>query len=356
MPSDILRVGIAGYGTVGRIRRQFVDQHPRMRVAAVCDQTFTEPVVDPNGCTCWSHYEQLLAEPLDVVFVCLPNYLAPDVTIAALARGMHVFCEKPPGRDLADIARVRVCEAQHPRQKLMYGFNHRYHDSVRDAVKIVQSGELGAVLNLRGVYGKSKIIRYGNDKDWRTQRALAGGGILLDQGIHMVDMMRLFAGEFTEIHSVVSNAYWHHDVEDNAYALMKTANGVVAMLHSSATQWRHRFQLDITLQHGAIVLAGILSSTRSYGAETITIVYSAENDGGDPREQMTRYNEDRSWKDEVFDFADAILNDRPIVAGSSEQALKTMELVYRIYCADPAWRAQFQLSDRIPEETILERS
>ena len=222
--------------------------------------------------------------------------------------------------------------------------------SPRCTASCPRDGELGDLIDLKGVYGKSKIIRF--DSDWRTQRAMAGGGILLDQGIHMVDMMRLFAGDFTEVHSIVSNRYWKHNVEDNAYALMRTANGVVAMLHSSATQWRHRFHLDITLARGAIVLAGILSGSKSYGAETITIVYAEENDGGDPREQMTRYNADNSWRDEIFDFVDAILNDKPIVFGSSSEAMKTMELVYRIYCADVGWRDQHKLEDRIPVETL----
>lgn len=346
MSKEMFNIGIAGYGTVGKIRGQFIDQHPNLRVIAVCDRTFSKPTVAPEGFRCLTDYHQLLEEPLDVLFVCLPNYLAPEATIAGIERGLHVFCEKPPGRDLADIARVMACEREHPKQKLMYGFNHRYHDSVRDALGIIHSGELGDLIDIRGVYGKSKIIRF--DSDWRTQRELAGGGILLDQGIHMVDMMRLFAGEFTEIYSFVSNGFWHHDVEDNAYALMRTANGVVATLHSSATQWRHRFHLDITLTRGAIVLSGILSSTKSYGAETITIVYAGDNDGGDPREQMTRYNEDHSWRDEVFDFAEAILNDKPIVYGSSLEALKTMQLVYRIYCADPGWGTRYQLQDTVP--------
>lgn len=347
MKPETLRVGLAGYGTVGKIRHQVVDQHPQLRVTAVCDQAFERPLTAPEGFRCWTNYKQLLEEPLDVLLVCLPNYLAPEVTIAGLEKGLHVFCEKPPGRDLADIARVRECERRHPGLKLMYGFNHRYHDSVRDALRLVQSGELGELINMRGVYGKSKIIRF--DSDWRTQRALAGGGILLDQGIHMVDMMRLFAGDFTEIFSIVSNQFWHHDVEDNAYALMRTTTGVVAMLHSSATQWRHRFNLELTLTRGAILLSGILSSTRSYGAETITVVYAGPNDAGDPREQMTRYNEDHSWRDEIFEFADSILNDKPILYGSSLEAFKTTQLVYRIYCADPRWRAQYQLDDRVPE-------
>lgn len=348
--AEALNVGIAGYGTVGAIRHHVADEHPNLNVVAVCDQRFLEPATLDNGVRCWSDYAQLLEEQLDVLFVCLPNYLAAEVTVAGLERGLHVFCEKPPGRDLADIARVREYEARHPTQKLMYGFNHRYHDSIRDATRLIQSGELGELIDLRGVYGKSAIIRF--DSDWRTQRALAGGGILLDQGIHMVDMMRLFAGDFVEVHSYVSNAFWNHDVEDNAYALMRTASGVVAMLHSSATQWRHRFNLDITLTRGAILLSGILSSTRSYGAETMAVVYPDKDDAGDPREVMTRYNRDSSWRDEVFDFAAAILEDKDIVSGSSLEALRTMELVYRIYCADEDWAARFDLRDSLPAESV----
>ncbi len=336
-----LRVGIAGYGVVGKIRHQFIDQHPQMKVTAVCDQEFANTANRLTAVKCLKDYTQLLKEPLDVLFVCMPNYLAPEVTIAGLSKGLHVFCEKPPGRDVADIERVIACEKKHPRQKLMYGFNHRYHESVRKAQQIIRSGKLGKILNLRGVYGKSKIIRF--DSDWRTKRALAGGGIFLDQGIHMVDLMRLFAGEFVEVNSFVSNDFWHHDVEDNAYALMRTKDGVVAQLHSSATQWRHSFNLAVNLTKGSIILSGILSSTKSYGAETITIVHAKDKDAGDPYEEMIRYNEDNSWHDEVFDFAKAILGNKKIKQGGSQEALETMRTVYRVYYADQAWRRRWNI-------------
>jgi predicted dehydrogenase len=342
-----LRVGIAGHGVVGKRRHQCIALHPQLEVVAVCDQTFGGSGALPDGVHYHAHYRKLLEEHLDVLFVCLTNDIAPEVTIAGLEAGLHVFCEKPPGRNLADIARVIQCERRHPTLKLKYGFNHRYHDSVREALHIVRSGELGPVINMRGVYGKSKIISF--NSDWRTKRALAGGGILLDQGIHMVDMMRLFAGEFTDIHSFISNSHWKHDVEDNAYALMRTADGVVAFLHSSATQWRHRFQLDIALARGAVILSGILSGTKSYGSETMTVVYAHDEDGGDPREQRTSYNRDNSWRDEINDFATAVIDDKPILVGSSDDALHSMHLVYRIYCADADWRARFDLDAQLPE-------
>ena len=348
-----LRVAIAGYGVVGKRRRHFIDLHPALKVVAVCDRNFEGDTTIDDGVRCYRDYRPLLAEDIDILFVCMTNDIAAEVTIAGLEKGLHVFCEKPPGRNLSDIAQVIASERKHPGQKLKYGFNHRYHESVRDAHQLIKSGELGGILNLRGVYGKSKFISFGNESTWRVHRDQAGGGILLDQGIHMADLMRLFAGEFTEIHSFVSNDYWKHDVEDNAYALMRTRDRVVGMLHSSATQWRHYFNLEITLAKGAVILSGILSGSKSYGSETLTVVRAEESDSGDPKETTTRYNYDPSWQDEIADFADAVLSDRAVVDGSSLDAYRTMELVYRIYCADPEWRDRWQLTCDLASDPSL---
>jgi predicted dehydrogenase len=341
-----LRVGIAGYGNTGRIRRQHIDDHPRMQTFAVSDITFAEASTAPDGVHCWPDFRQLLDEKPDILFVCITNDIAPEATIQALQHGAHVFCEKPPGRTVSDIRAVREVEARSPGLKLKYGFNHRYHDSVMEAQRIIASGELGTVVDLNGVYGKSKMIRF--DADWRTKRSIAGGGILLDQGIHMLDMMRYFAGEFVDVHSFVTNDFWHHDVEDNAYVLMRTADGVKALLHSSATQWRHRFNLIITLTEGALVLSGILSSTKGYGAEMLTVVYRDDDDRGDPREVTTRYNRDDSWRREVFEFADSVLTDKPIERGTSLEALQTMQLVYDIYTADAEWSQEWGITREAP--------
>lgn len=340
-----LRVGIAGFGVVGKRRKDCIDRHPHMDVVAVCDQTFDGEGVLADGTRYCRDYRRLLAEKPDVLIVCLTNDIAPEVTIAGLESGMHVFCEKPPGRSVEDIVRVIAHERRHPALKLMYGFNHRYHESVQDSLAILRSGDLGRVINMRGVYGKAKLITF-NQPDWRTKRDIAGGGVLLDQGIHMVDLMRLLGGDFTEVYSFISNSHWGYDVEDNAYALMRTADGVVGMLNSSATQWRHRFHLDINLERGSLILGGILSGTKSYGAETLTVVRAdPDNDRGDPKEVVTRYNRDPSWDEEISAFASAILNDTPVLSGTSDDALRTMQLVFKIYHADPAWRAKFGIQD-----------
>jgi predicted dehydrogenase len=340
-----LRVGIAGFGVVGRRRKNCIASHPQLRVVAVCDRTFADEGVLADGVRYYPDYRRLLTESLDVLFVCLTNDMAAEVTIAGLEANLHVFCEKPPGRSVEDIVKVIACERRHPHLKLMYGFNHRYHESVRDALEILRSGELGRVINMRGIYGKAKLVTF-NQPDWRTKRDIAGGGVLLDQGIHMVDLMRLFGGEFDEVQSFISNGHWGYDVEDNAYAIMRTASGVVGMLNSSATQWRHRFHLDINLERGSLILGGILSGTKSYGTETLTVVRAdPDNDQGDLWEQVTRYNRDPSWDGEISAFALSILNDLPVQSGTSEDALRTMQLVFKIYYADSNWRKTYDIPD-----------
>ncbi|MGK2226396.1 Gfo/Idh/MocA family protein [Devosia sp.] len=339
-----LRVGIAGHGVVGSRRHQCFDKNPDTTVVAVADQRFadSEP---PKDVSAYPDYRSMIAsEELDMVVVCLTNDVAADATIAGLEKGCHVFCEKPPGRSVAEIRQVREAELAHPGLKLKYGFNHRYHESVLEAKRVIESGTYGKIISLRGVYGKSQIITFGQS-DWRTQRKMAGGGVLLDQGIHMVDLMRLFAGDFTDVHSFISNSFWGYDVEDNAYALMRTSDGVVAMLNSTATSWRHRFSLDITMERGAVLLGGILSGSKSYGAETLAIIEAnPESDKGDPKETLIRYNHDPSWQTEVDDFVAHVRQDTPVDSGSSLDALRTMEQVFRIYYSDPEWR-QFAAID-----------
>jgi predicted dehydrogenase len=337
-----LKVGIAGYGVVGKKRKTFIDANPYLSTVAVSDVSFSGDGVSPDGVSCFDNYQKLFQQKLDVIFVSLPNYLAAEATIASLENGLHVFCEKPPGRSVQDIRDVIKVEREHGKAKLKYGFNHRYHASVAEAKKIIDAKQYGEIINIRGVYGKSSVIPF--DTGWRSERKYAGGGILLDQGIHMLDMIRYFAGDFEEIKSFVSNDYWQHDVEDNAYVIMRSKNGCVAMLHSTATQWQHKFRLEITLRDALLELTGILSGSKSYGEEKLKIV--PRNDGSDVgsfHEITNSYLEDNSWRDEINEFADIIIQNKSVENGNSTDALKVMEMVYRIYCADETWRSAFNI-------------
>lgn len=334
-----LKVGIAGYGVVGKRRHHFININPSMDVVAVCDQTFKKNY-SLNDLKYFKNYNDLLKLDLDVLFVCLTNNVAAEVTISGLKNGLHVFCEKPPGRNVEDINKVIKVEEKFPNLKLKYGFNHRYHDSVKKALSLIKSGELGEIINLRGLYGKSRVIPFSGG--WRSKREIAGGGILLDQGIHMLDLMRYFSGEFIEIKSFISNSYWNHDIEDNAYAIMKDKYGRIAMLNSSATEWQHKFRLEIALTKGYINLSGILSGSKSYGEEKIVFgMRDQESNNGQMNSTTIQFLDDNSWKEEIDEFSDSILNNKKIKSGTSQDALLTMKLLYEIYYNDKDWRKEF---------------
>ena len=337
-----LRVGIAGYGIVGKTRHRVLNQHEAFDVVAISDINFKENSTDIDNINTYCDYKDLInTEDLDVLFVSVPNKLASEATLIALKKGLHVFCEKPPARSLEELYPIKDFLNENTDLKLMYGFNHRFHASIIDAVSIIRNGSLGKVVNLRGVYGKSNMISF-NQTDWRTKRSESGGGILLDQGIHMLDLMRYFAGDFTSVHSFISNSFWNFDVEDNAYVMMKSDNGIVAQLMSSATQWQHTFNLNVTLEKGSLVLGGLRTSSKSYGEETLTIISSdPEKLNTESQVEERSYDEDISWDEEIKCFANVLLNSDKIENGSIDEALKIMELIEKIYKADPEWRAKY---------------
>jgi len=160
----------------------------------------------------------------------------------------------------------------------------------------------------------------------------------------MVDLMRLFCGEFVEVKSFIDNSYWKHDIEDNAYAIMKDTKGRIAMLHSTATQWQHRFLMDIALTEGYIELHGILSGSKSYGEEKIIIGHrDDESMNGQMQSSIINFLSDNSWKEEIYEFADSVLYNKPIISGTSNDALETMKLVYNIYYNDADWRDKYNI-------------
>ncbi|MGQ9369019.1 Gfo/Idh/MocA family protein [Azospirillum sp. ST 5-10] len=326
-----LGVGIVGYGKVGRTRAECLAGRGDARLVHVSD---LDAAAAPPGVRFSADHRAVVADPaVDAVFVCAFNSVAAEVVEAALDAGKHVFCEKPPGRSVADVERMIAAERRNPGRVLKFGFNHRYHYGVVEAKAIVDSGHLGRPLWLRGVYGKSG----GDDfpRIWRSDPTLAGGGILLDQGIHMLDLFRLFCGDFVDVRSVVRTMFWDIPLEDNAFAILTSAAGQVALLHSSATQWKHRFTLEICLEQGYVNLNGILSSTRSYGDESLT--YARRPGPGDPqsagrpREEVIFFDRDDSWALEVDDFLAAARAGRPVADGTSADALKAMQLVEAIY-------------------------
>ena len=334
------KVGIAGYGVVGKRRHAALKKIHDFKVTSLSDISFKD---EDNllNLNCYSDYKDLIKnEDLDILFISLPNNHAASATLLGLKKNLHVFCEKPPAKTLSELMPIKE-HLEKTDLKLMYGFNHRFHSSVIHAKKIIDSDELGKIVNLKGIYGKSNMISF-NQTDWRTDRKKSGGGILLDQGIHMLDLMNYFVGGFNNIFSIIQNTFWNFDVEDNAFVLMQNDDGIIGQLHSSATQWRHTFNLDVTLKKGSLILGGLLTSSKSYGDETLKIIYAdPDNDKGNPKEEIINFDEDISWDMEIKRFTDAVRNSDKIKNGSIDQAIEIMDLIEKIYKADPAWKKKY---------------
>jgi predicted dehydrogenase len=341
-----VRVLIVGYGYMGEIRHRVISNMPELTLVGVCEPHRTPQL--PAGVALYTEPHTAIEElQPDIVFVCTPNSLTPQIAVEALLRGIHVFCEKPPGRTLEDIKAIVEAEQQHPHTKLIFGFNHRHHPGITDAKAIVDSGTMGRILALRGVYGKSGGANF--ERSWRNDPEIGGGGILLDQGIHMLDLFRLFCGDFEEVLGLRTVAHWDIPVEDNAMVLLRNAEGQMAQLHSSATSWKHTFRLEITLDYGYLVITGLLSKTGSYGRETLLIGRRPQSGEvvalGNPREELTYYDTDPSWDIEVRHLVDCIKEDRPVEIGNSLDALRVMEIVDSVYRQDP-------ISSRVGKEEI----
>ena len=321
------KVGIIGYGKMGQIRHQVISAFEDVQVQSIYDPEIVDTKIEKA-----QNSDQIIENPeIDAVFTCTPNYLNKPLTIQSLKAGKHVFCEKPPAFTAKDIEEIRAVEKESGKV-LMYGFNHRHHASIKYMKKLVDDKEFGKILWMRGRYGKSVDETFYDN--WRAKKELAGGGILIDQGIHMLDLFLHLGGNFDNVHASVSNLYWNLSVEDNVFATLEnTKTGLAASLHSTMTQWRHLVSLEVFLEKGYLVLNGLKTSSNSYGEEILTI---AKNRSTAPvatwrDEKNITYHTDKSWESELTEFFSAIKSNREVKLGNSSDALKLMKIVDKIY-------------------------
>lgn len=324
----MINVGIIGFGKMGQIRCATVNESGLGVVKMIFD---TNKIQGTNTEIASSPAEIFVNDEIDAVFICTPNYLNKPLTIQGLEAGKHVFCEKPPAFNEDEVKQIIKAEKASGK-KLMYGFNHRHHDSIKMMKEMIGNKAYGNILWMRGRYGKSVDENFYDD--WRANSAKSGGGILLDQGIHMLDLFTHLGGEFDEVKSFISNLYWKSNIEDNAFAILRNnKTGSVASLHSTMTQWRHLFSLEVFLENGYMVLNGLKTSSGTYGDEILSI---AKNRTEAPRaiwedEERHTFSGNNSWASEVTHFLSAIQNNLPIEIGNSNDAKIIMRTIDKIY-------------------------
>jgi predicted dehydrogenase len=320
-----VRVGIVGCGLIGR-RRAGALAGARLIACADVDRARAEQLAQSRpDVRAVARWEELVASSdIDLVVVATSNDALAAVSVAALEAGKHVLVEKPAGRTVAEVD--RIAEAARRRKKLVrVGFNHRYHPAFMEARRIVEGGTIGPLMFVRGRYGHGGRVGY--DREWRADPARAGGGELIDQGVHLIDLSRCLLGSFAEIDGAAHTYFWDMEVDDNAFMRLTTAAGQVAFLHVSCTEWKNLFSFEIYGRLGKLHVEGLGGS---YGVERL-FHYQMRPEMGPPDTVIHEYpREDRSWEIEFAEFLEDIRQARDPEAGleAARAALEVVEALY----------------------------
>jgi predicted dehydrogenase len=321
-------VAVIGLGRFGAKRIKSIAADTRTPIHVVNDvvATHSQSVADELGCfSSPSWQEAVCRDDVDIVVVSTSTESLSAIALAALQASKHVLVEKPFGRN-ADEVLPCVLAARENKVSLKVGYNHRYHPAVAKAHGLLREGVLGRIHFLRCVYGHGG--RAGYDREWRTRAASAGGGQLLDQGVHALDLFRWFAGEFTEVRAFSATSFWHiAPLEDNIFALLRSGNGCVAQLHASWTSWKNTFQFEVSGEKGYLAVAGLGGH---YGLERLVHGVRGEL-GTSPHEYLYQFpGDDQSLHLEWKDFVDCIER-RQEPNSSGEDGWHTLKLADSIY-------------------------
>jgi predicted dehydrogenase len=278
------------------------------------------------GCRPATDYNALLADPeLDAVIVSTLNASLAPITLAAVRAGKHVLVEKPGALRAAQLEEIQAA-ARPTGARVRLGYNHRYHPSLQKARALLDAGALGPLMFLRARYGHGG--RKGYDREWRADPKLSGGGELIDQGVHLIDLAGWILGDFATVDGHAATFFWDMKVDDNAFLSLRTAAGQTAWLHVSCTEWKNLFSLEIYGRDAKIAIDGLGGS---YGVERLTF-YKMLPQMGPPETTVFEYpGSDDSWRIETESFIDDIRLGREPSPGLREgiTTLKTVEEIYR---------------------------
>ena len=334
-----LRVGLIGAGGVGRKRAAAVREDPRTDLQVVCDRVEARArevaaassfaaagkiaAAEPRILAAWE--EVVASTDVDLIIVSTTHDMLATISTAALQAGKHVLCEKPLGRTVEEAQRATGAAAESG-CVLHAGYNHRFHPAMQALHQIVGSGQLGDLLNLRGRYGHGG--RPGYEREWRADASISGGGELLDQGAHLIDLSLWLLGAVEEVNGRVQTAFWDiAPVEDNAFATLNTSSGQTASFHVSWTQWKNLFSLELFGRDGYALVNGLGGS---YGQESL-ILGRRRAQGGVPHEKTSVFDgPDRSWGAEWDAFLRAVEGDETIAAAGND-GLRTLECIGALY-------------------------
>jgi len=322
---DYLNIAIIGCGRVGEKRMKLL---PSGVVTLACDQNLARAQalasLDKSCMASDSVKTVLHSSDVDAVIIATENASLAPIAQQAVEAGKHVLVEKPGAIRVEELEKLDAL-AKRSNVMVRVGYNHRYHPAILKAQEIAQSGILGPVMLVRGRYGQGGRVGY--DREWRANPRLSGGGELLDQGVHLIDLAGLFLGEFTVVEGHTATYFWNMSVDDNAFVSLRNATGHTAWLHASCTEWKNTFSFEIYFAHGKLHIEGLGGS---YGIERL-YHYQMRPEMGPPDTVIYEYPQpDESWRLEMQDFFADIRRKRIPVPGIKE-ARAVLAVVEKIY-------------------------
>ncbi|OGF50375.1 MAG: LmbZ [Candidatus Firestonebacteria bacterium RIFOXYA2_FULL_40_8] len=321
-----MNIGIIGCGLIGKKRALNISSEDK--IFAVCDinSVSAKELGSLYNCKSLNNWKELIADKsVDIVVVSTTHNLLAEISLAAIKNGKHVLVEKPAARNADELQKVLKIYNKTKKIIVKVGFNHRFHPAMQKAKAMISSGDIGKLMFIRGRYGHGGRVGY--DKEWRAVPQISGGGELLDQGMHLIDLSRWYMGDFSKSTGITKTYFWNMKVEDNAFMLLTTKNRQVAQLHVSWTEWKNTFSLEIYGKTGKIAIDGL---GKSYGTEKLTYYKMSEKMGPPDTKVFEFPGEDNSWKEEWLDFKKAIKTGKE-PCGNLEDACKALQIVKAIY-------------------------
>ena len=318
-----MRLVLIGCGLIGAKRAHAAAKH-EIVAACDCDRERREALARDTGAQPIADWREALTIDADAVIIATPHHLLATMTLAAVERNRHVLVEKPGGRSADELQPV-LDALRHRDCLVKVGFNHRFHPALARAKQLLEEGAVGPVMFVRARYGHGG--RLGYEHEWRFQRDLSGGGELVDQGSHLIDLSRWFLGELELGFAVTPRFFWPGSVDDNCFLALQNADGCVAWLHASWTEWKNLFSFEIMGREGKLAIDGLGGS---YGLERLTL-HRMLPQMGPPETTIWEFPfPDRSFAAELDNFAAAIAGQEPLL-GDIHDAVATLKIVQQAY-------------------------
>lgn len=324
--SQFPRVAIIGCGLIGKKRFASLAKN---QVTFTCDLNLKraeELAKLSEGCRATDRFEDAVLSPdVDLVIVATLNASLAPIATAAAEAGKHVLIEKPGALSVKEMERIEEVAA-HTGSLIRIGYNHRYHPAFIKAQEIFRSGSMGPLMFIRARYGHGGRVGY--EREWRADAKLSGGGELMDQGVHLIDLAQSFLGEFKAIEGHVATYFWNMPVDDNAFLSLRTQQDQMAWLHVSCSEWKNLFSFEIYGRDAKLHIEGLGGS---YGVEKL-YHYRMLPEMGPPETVIYEFPRgDESWKVEMNEFLEDIRAGRTPNPGLKEgkAVLKIVEEVYQ---------------------------